>query len=150
MSHSDDYITVPRALYAAAKEVIGESSDEDWDDVEYTDCKVSVFHFFNGSKLALQEKLIAAGIPFDLEWECVGAMGSIKAVRFTSRGTLYSKVLDIHDRYLSPHDLYKLIETPDQLISKIRESRRSNLIIPLSETQVRNGKRYLTNKLIEN
>lgn len=150
MSYTDDYLTVPRVLSAAAKEIIGEGSDEVWDDVAYGGYEVTTFHFYKGIRYGHQTALIAAGIPYDIRWECVGEMHSLKAVRFTSRGTLYSKTLGLETRYLSPHDLFKLIDTPDQLISKIRESRRSNLIIPLSETQVRNGKRYLTNKLIGN
>ena len=108
-----------------------------------------VFYEVNYGNLSFTDELIAAGIPFNSDWERGNGYGpGCNSLRFTDDGVAECKEIYDSERSLDIFDLLQKLDNYQELKEFIELSAKHIAVLPW-DNQERNAKLYLTRKLIE-
>lgn len=142
-------LTIPTELVGNAKAIFDDPCSEEPLDRGLGLTKLS-YDKMNCGNLpdGVEDKLIAAGIPFDWEWGDGYNFGDgVLHIRFTETGEL--RVREIYNAIRNPsmEALMALIDNHDELVKFIKEH-KDKVTPPNWENQVEHGKRYRMRQLV--
>lgn len=110
-----------------------------------------VYHQFNEvnyGTLNFLDKLKAAGIAYESEWDRGSEYGpGVKSVRFTPDGDVVEKEIYNSECSINVHDLMTLLDKPEELKNLIRSTHQAVSVLPW-ENQEEYGKIYRAKQLI--
>lgn len=106
------------------------------------------FEEVNYGRLDFLDKLKAAGIAYESEWDRGSEYGpGIKSVRFTADGEVIQKEIYNSECSIDVHDLMALLNKPEELKGLITSTHEAVSVLPW-ENQEEYGKLYRAKQLI--
>lgn len=138
-------LTILESQQDEALKHFGSVADEAWLDEPLA---YHQFHEVNYGTLDFLDKLKAAGIAYESEWDRGSEYGpGVKSVRFTSDGDVVEKEIYNSECSIDVHDLMALLDKPEELKDLITSTHQAVSVLPW-ENQEKYGKLYRAKQLI--